>query len=115
MNFLGAWKAAMTVIQVELPMILLWTAVVLDLGVQAHPQKFWLAENLGNIPENPRRNTAKISGNALKEESRTHSVVRHRSSQLQKYKAARMSRRISVDQKVGGRDGGHPGLTVWNL
>ena len=89
-------------IQVELPTILLWTAVVLDLGVQAHPQKFWLAENLGNIPENPRKNdaercltskngaqfiTAKISGNALKQESRTHSVVRQRSSQLQKYKA----------------------------
>jgi len=30
----------------------------------------------------------KISGNALKQGSRTHSVLRQRSSQLQKYKAA---------------------------
>jgi len=33
--------------------------------------------------------TAKISDNALKQECRTHSVLRRRSSQLQKYKAAR--------------------------
>ena len=59
--------------------------------------------------------TAKISGNALKQGSRTHSMLRQRSSQLQKYKAARMSRRIAVDQKVCGWDDGHPGLTVWNL
>jgi len=26
-----------------------------------------------------------------------------------------MSRRIAVDQKTSGWDGGHPGLTVWNL
>ena len=26
-----------------------------------------------------------------------------------------MSRRIAVDQEVCGGDGGHPGLTVWNL
>jgi len=39
-------------------MILLGTAVVLDLTVQAHPQKFWFAENLGNIPESPRKNDA---------------------------------------------------------
>jgi len=26
-----------------------------------------------------------------------------------------MSRRIAVDQNVCGWDGGHPGLTVWNL
>ena len=42
-------------------MILLWKAVVLEVGVQevqAHPQKFWFAENLGNIPENPRKNGA---------------------------------------------------------
>jgi len=56
--------------------------------------------------------TAKISGNALKQGSRTHSVLRQRSSQLQKYKAARMSRRIAIEQKVCGGDGGHPGLTV---
>jgi len=30
---------------------------LLELG-QAHPQKFWFAENLGNIPENPRENGA---------------------------------------------------------
>jgi len=56
--------------------------------------------------------TAKISGNALKQESRTHPVLRQHSSQLQKCKAARMSRRIAIDQKVCGWDGGHPGLTV---
>jgi len=33
-------------------------------------------------------------------------------SQLQKYKPARMSRRIAVDQSVCRWDGGHPGLTV---
>jgi len=44
--------------------------------------------------------TAKTSGNALKQGSRTHSMLCQRSSQLQKYKAARMSRRIAVDQKV---------------
>jgi len=38
--------------------------------------------------------TAKISGNALKQQRRTHSVLRQPSSQLQKYKAARTSRRI---------------------
>jgi len=42
-------------------------------------------------------------------------MLRQRSSQLQKYKAARMSRRTEVDPKVCGWDGGHPGLTVWNL
>ena len=42
-------------------------------------------------------------------------MLRQRNSQLQKYKAARMSRRIAVDQKVCGWDDGHPGLTVWNL
>jgi len=35
-----------------------------------------------------------------------------RNSQLQKYKAAQMSRRMAVDQKVCHGDGGHPGLTV---
>jgi len=29
-----------------------------------------------------------------------------------KYKLARMSRRIAVDQNVFAWDGGHPGLTV---
>jgi len=56
--------------------------------------------------------TAKMSGNALKQGSRTHSVLRQRSSQLQKYKVARSSRRIAVDQKVCGWDDGHPGFTV---
>ena len=43
----------------KLPMILLWKTVVLvGGGGQAHPQKFWFAENLGNIPENPRENGA---------------------------------------------------------
>jgi len=63
-------------------------------------------------PETEQFITAKISGNALKQGSRTHSVLRQGSSQLQKHKAARMSRRIVVDQKVCGGDGGHPGLTV---
>jgi len=44
--------------------------------------------------------TAKISGNALKQGSRTHSLLRQHSSQQPKYKAARMSRRIAVDQYV---------------
>ena len=72
----------------------------------------------------------------LKQGSRTHSVLRQSSSQLQKYKAAhsksavkhtqrydgavhkfkkmaaRTSGRIAVDQKVCGGDGGHPGLRV---
>jgi len=39
-------------------------------------------------------------------------VLGERNSQLQKYKAARMSRRIAVDQKVYRGDGGHPGLTI---
>jgi len=37
-------------------MILLWNAVVLEVRVQAHTQKFWFAENLGKIPENPVKN-----------------------------------------------------------
>jgi len=56
--------------------------------------------------------TAKISGNALKQGSGTHSVLRQRSSQLRKYKAARMPCHIAIDQKVCRWDGGHPGLTV---
>jgi len=45
----------------KLPMVLLWKAVVLDMGVQglqAHPQKFWFAENLGKSPESPGENGA---------------------------------------------------------
>ena len=59
--------------------------------------------------------TAKVFGIALKQVSRAHWVLHHRSSQQQKYKAALMSGRIAVDQKVCGWDGRHPGLTVWNL
>jgi len=32
--------------------------VVLEVGVQAHPQKFSFAENLRKIPENPGKNDA---------------------------------------------------------
>jgi len=40
-------------------MILLWKTLVLVGGWgQVHPQKFSFAENLGNIPENPRGNDA---------------------------------------------------------
>jgi len=42
-------------------MVLLWKAVVLEVGVkgvQAHSQKMWFAENLGNITENSRKNGA---------------------------------------------------------
>jgi len=56
--------------------------------------------------------TAKVSGNVIKQGSRTHSVLRQRSSPLQKYKAAQISCRIAIDQKVCGLDGGSPGLTV---
>jgi len=56
--------------------------------------------------------TEKVSGNALKQGNRTHSELRERGSQLQKYKAARMSRRIAIDQKGCAWDGGHSGLTV---
>jgi len=37
-------------------------------------------------------------------------VLRQRSLQLQIYKAARMSRRIAVNQKVCSGHGRHPGL-----
>jgi len=30
-------------------------SVVSELGVQAHPQKFWFVENLGKIPESSGR------------------------------------------------------------
>ena len=63
-------------------------------------------------PETKQFVTAKIFRKALKQGSRTHSVLRQRKTQLQKYKAARMSCRIAVDQKVRDRDGKHPGLTV---
>jgi len=45
----------------ELPMILLSKAGVLEEGVrglQPQPHKFWLAKNLGKSPENPGKNTA---------------------------------------------------------
>ena len=71
--------------------------------------------NYQRYPKTEQLITAKISRNALKQGSRrTHSVLRQHSSQLQKYKAARLSRRIAVDQ-AGMADNGHPGLTVWNL
>ena len=70
--------------------------------------------NYQRSPKTEQFKTAKVSGNALKQGSRTHSVLRQRSSQLQKYKAARMSGRIAI-MKVSGWDGGHPGLTVGNL
>ena len=44
------------------PMMLLWKAVVLELGVhglQAHPQKFWFAEYLSKSPDSPGKNGAK--------------------------------------------------------
>jgi len=63
-------------------------------------------------PKTERFITPKICGNTLKQGSRTHSLLRQRSPQLQKYKATRMPCRIAVDQKVCGWDGGHPGLTV---
>ena len=44
--------------------------------------------------------TAKIFGNTLKQANGTHSVQCQLSSQVQKYKASRLSRRIAVDQKV---------------
>jgi len=56
--------------------------------------------------------TAEISGNALKQGSKTRSTLRQHSSQLPKHKAARMSRRTAVDQKLCSGDGGHPELTV---
>jgi len=72
--------------------------------------------NYQRSPKTEQFMTAKISGNALKQGSRTHAVLPQRSSQLQKYKAVRMSRHIAIDQKVCGWDSGHPGLkTVWNL
>ena len=48
--------------------------MVLDLEVQAHPQKFWFAENLENLRKNcltskngAKFMIAKIAGNALKQ------------------------------------------------
>jgi len=65
--------------------------------------------NYQRSPKTEQFTTAKVSGNALKHGSRTHSVLRQRSSQLQKYKAARIPCCIAIDQKVCGLDGGHPG------
>jgi len=118
--------------------MLLWKAVVLEVGVQAPKRsdlmkilakalkiRVKMAPNVACVavmninyqryPQTEQFTTAKICGNALKQGNRTHAVLRQRSPQLQKYKTARMSRRIAVDQKVCGWDGGHPGLTVWNL
>ena len=39
-------------------MKLLWKPVVFEVGLQAHIQKFWFAENLRKIPENPGKNNA---------------------------------------------------------
>jgi len=55
---------------------------------------------------------AKISANVLKHGRKTRSVLRQDSLHLQKYKAARMSRRTAIDQKVCGWDGRQPVLTV---
>ena len=60
--------------------------------------------NYQRYPKTEQSITAKISANALKQGSRTPLVLRQRSSHLQKYKAARMSRRIGVDQKICGWD-----------
>ena len=46
--------------------------------------------------------TAKISGNALKQGSRTHSVLRQSSSQLQKYKAAHSTSAVKHTQRYDG-------------
>jgi len=43
--------------------------------------------------------TAKIFGNALKQGNRPHSVLRQGSSQLQKYKVARISRPIAIEKR----------------
>jgi len=61
-------------------------------------------------PKTEQFTTAKVSGNAWKQGSRTLSVLRQRSSQLQNYKAARISCRTAIDQTVCGLDSGHPGL-----
>jgi len=71
--------------------------------------------NYQRYPKTEQFLTGKICGNTLKQGSRTYSVLRQRSPQLQKHKASRMFCRIAVDQKVCGWDGGHPGSTVWNL
>jgi len=68
--------------------------------------------NYQRFPETEQFMTARISGNALKQGSRTHLMLRQRSSQLQKHKAARMSCRLALDQNVCGGNGGHPGVTV---
>ena len=62
--------------------------------------------NYQRSPETEQFITAKISGNALKQGSRTHSVLRQCSSQVQKHKVALMSRRIAVDQNQRRSQGG---------
>jgi len=72
--------------------------------------------NYQRCPKTEQFMTAKISGNALKQgleysqcyvSNTVSTTSRQRTSQLQKYKAVRMSGRIAVDQKVCGWDGGH--------
>jgi len=46
--------------------------------------------------------TAKISGNALKQGSRTDSVLRQRSLQLQKHKVAHSKSAVKHTQRYGG-------------
>ena len=67
--------------------------------------------NYQRSPKTEQFMTAKIYGNALK-----HGVEHTQCYVSAVLKAARMSGRIGVDQKVCGCDGGHPGLTaIWNL
>ena len=70
--------------------------------------------NYRRYPKTEKFITTKICDSALKR-SRTPSVLRQDSSQLQKYKASRMSRLIAVDQNECAWDGGHPEWTVWNM
>jgi len=68
-------------------MILLSKAVLLEMGVQgvqAHLQKFWFAENLGKIPENPGKmapNVAWLQKIASKACRKTHEDLFWRSHQ----------------------------------
>ena len=56
--------------------------------------------NYQRSPETEQFITATISGNVLKHGRTTRSVLRQDSLQLQKYKAARMSRRMAIDLKL---------------
>jgi len=70
LNFLGAGKAAINLFQVDLDKLRnylwycyekqwcwRWWCAASNVWL-AHPQKFWFAENLGKIPENPVKNGA---------------------------------------------------------